>query len=89
VPDTGVVALARSLFGPADSGSHACTVAVAPAPFVCRRRYDRSQVTDTEFAAPSPVVAALDLAADPARGRGREMLALWSRYLSPEVHRVW
>ena len=87
VPDNGVLALARSLLGSAEYGSHACTVAVAPSPYVCWRRYDRSHAFHTEFLAPSPVVAALDLAADPARGR--EMLELWSRDLSPEVRRVW
>lgn len=55
VPDPGVVALARSLFGTADYGSHACTVAVAPSPYVCRRRYDR---TLSDFPAPDPVIAA-------------------------------
>jgi hypothetical protein len=87
VPDSGVLALARSLLGSAEYGSHACTVAVAPSPYVCRQRYDRSNAFNSEFLAPSPVVAALDLAADPARGR--EMLERWSRDLSPEVHRVW
>jgi hypothetical protein len=87
VPDDGVLALARSLLGSIEYGSHACTVAVAPSPYVCRRRYDRSHAFNTEFLAPSAVVAALDLAADPARGR--EMLELWSRDLSPEVRRVW
>ena len=87
VPDRGIVALARTLFGPAEYGSHACTVAVAPSPYVCRRRHDQRRAFGTEFLAPSPVVAALDLATDPARGR--EMLELWSRDLSHEVLRVW
>lgn len=87
VPDNGVLAHARSLLGTAEYGSHACTVAVAPSPYVCRRRYDRSHMFNSEFLAPSPVIAALDLAADPARGR--EMLELWSRDLGREVHRVW
>ena len=87
VPDRSVVAQARSLLGQAEYGHHACTVAVAPAPYVCRRRHDRSRAFDTEFLLPSPVVAALDLAIDPARGR--EMLELWSRDLSAEIRRVW
>jgi hypothetical protein len=87
VPDGGVVRQARTLLGDAEFGRHACTVALAPAPFVCRRRYDRSGVFNDPFLAPSPVVAALDLARDPARGR--EVLELWTRDLPPEVRRVW
>jgi hypothetical protein len=87
VPDQRVVAQARSLLGVSEFGRHACTVALAPAPFVCRRRHDRSTQVDNAYLLPSPVVAALDLAVDPARGR--EMLELWSRDLPPEVRRVW
>ncbi len=87
VPDDSTLRQARTLLGAARDGHHACTVAVAPSPFVCRNRYDRSGVFNDPFLAPSPVVAALDLAADP--GRGREILALWSRDLPPDVHRVW
>lgn len=87
VPDQSTLRHARMLLGEADFGRHACTVAVAPAPFVCRNRYDRSGVHNDPFLAPSAVVAALDLAADPARGR--ETLDLWSCGLLPEVHRVW
>ena len=87
VPDSATLRLARTLLGDADFGRHACTVAVAPAPFVCRRRYDRASVFDEPFFAPSPVVAALDLARDPARGR--EILEQWSRDLPAEVSRVW
>jgi len=87
VPDRSVVAQARSLLGHAEYGHHACTVAVAPAPYVCRRRHDHTRTAQSEFPLPSPVVAALDLAIDPARGR--EMLELWSRDLSTEIRRVW
>ncbi|MGH9137120.1 MAG: hypothetical protein ACRD0G_08735 [Acidimicrobiales bacterium] len=87
VPDAGAAARARALLGDAEFGRHACTVAVAPCPSVCRRRFDRAAVVDEPFFAPSPIVAALDLAADPARGR--EMLELWSRNLPPELPRVW
>lgn len=87
VPDVRVLRQARTLLGDADYGRHACTVAVAPAPYVCRRRYDRGDVFDNPFFAPSPVVAALDFASDPARGR--EMLELWSRDLPPGLRRVW
>jgi len=87
VPDFRTLRYARTLFGDANFGRHACTVAVAPAPFVCRRRYDRSTVFNNPFRAPSPVVAALDLASDPARGR--EILQMWSRDLPSGVRRVW
>jgi len=87
VPDRRVVHQARTLLGDAEFGQHACTVALAPAPFVCRRRFDCSGVFDDPFLVPSPVVAALDLARDQARGR--EILELWSQNLPPEVRRVW
>jgi hypothetical protein len=87
VPDRSIVAQARSLLGQAEYGHHACTVAVALAPYVCRHRHDRNQAFHSEFLLPSPVVAALDLAIDPSRGR--EMLELWSRDLSAEIRRVW
>lgn len=87
VPDARTLRRARTLLGDAEFGRHACTVAVAPAPFVCRRRYDRTDTFDDPFFAPSPVIAALDLASDP--GRGRDTLDLWSRNLPPEVRRVW
>ena len=87
VPDMRTLRLARTLLGDAEFGSHACTVAVAPAPFVCRHRYDRTHAFSNPFLAPSPVVAALDLAVDPARGR--ETLDVWSRNLPKEVRRVW
>ncbi len=86
-PDARTLRQARTLLGDAEFGRHACTVAVAPAPYVCRRRYDRTGAVDDSFFAPSPVIAALDLASDP--GRGRETLDLWSRHLPPEVRRVW
>lgn len=87
VPDAGALARARALLGEAEYGRHACTVAVPPCPYVCRRRYDRADVVDEPFLAPSPIVAALDLAADPARGQ--ETLERWSRNLPPELRRVW
>lgn len=87
LPDTAALARARALLGDADYGRHACTVAVAPCPYVCRRRYDRATVVDEPYLAPGPIVAALDLAADPARGR--EILERWSRNLPPEMPRVW
>lgn len=83
VPDEVAIQAARTLLGDAEFGHHACTVAAAPAPIVCRRRYDKGGM----FPAPSSVVAALDLARDPARGR--EILDLWSRDLGPDLRRVW
>lgn len=87
VPDTRSLNRARAALGTADFGSHACTVSVAPCPYVCRRRYNRSATTGSTFLAPSAVVAALDLASDPARGR--EILEQWSHDLPPELPRVW
>ena len=87
VPDAGAAARARALLGDAEFGRHACTIAVAPCPSVCRRRFDRAAVVDEPFLGPSPIVAALDLAIDPARGR--ETLELWARDLPPELPHVW
>lgn len=87
VPEAGALARARALLGDAEYGRHACTVAVAPCPYVCRRRYDRAEVVDEPFLAPSPIVAVLDLVVDPARGR--VTLERWSRDLPPELRRVW
>jgi hypothetical protein len=87
VPDSHVIRLARTLLGDAEFGRHACTVAAAPAPYVCRRRYDCALEFDSPFLAPSAIVAALDLSIDPARGR--EVLDSWRRDLHPEIPRVW
>jgi hypothetical protein len=87
VPDSHVVRLARTLLRDAEFGRHACTVAAAPAPYVCRRRHDRAPEFDSPFLAPSAVVAALDLSIDP--GHGREVLESWRRDLRPEIPRVW
>lgn len=87
VPDIRILRQARTLFGDSNYDERVCTVAVAPAPYVCRRRFDRTQNLNDLYFAPSPVIAALDLAADP--GRGRETLDAWSRSLPSEVHRVW
>ncbi len=84
VPDRASLAAARVYFGTAEHGRHACTVAAAPAPYVCLRRAKRPPWL---VPAPSPLVAALDLASDPARGR--DTLERWSRDLPPELRRVW
>ncbi|MFZ2056683.1 MAG: hypothetical protein WAV54_04680 [Acidimicrobiales bacterium] len=83
LPDAASVRRARALFGEAEFGRHGYTVAEAPAPFVWRRKYG----SGVGFPAPSPMVAAVDLAADP--GRGRETLEAWSPNLPAEFHRVW
>ncbi len=85
-PDAAAVAQARALFGEATYTERACTVAAAPCPYVCRHRVDRSTTGQLRIA-PSLVVAALDLARDPARGR--EILEQWSDDLPAEVSRVW
>lgn len=87
VPDASSLHRARATLGTADFGAHACTVAAAPCPYVCRRRYDRSAPAGSAFFAPGAVIAALDLASDPARGR--EILEQWSHDLPPELPRVW
>lgn len=87
VPDARILRQARTLFGDSTYDERACTVALAPSPYVCRRRFDRRQNFNEEFFAPSSVIAALDLASDP--GRGSETLDVWSRALASEVHRVW
>lgn len=87
VPDATTVNRAKATLGGAEFGRHACTVAAAPCPYVCRSRYDLPSLARYPALAPSPVVAALDLASDPARGR--EVLALWSEDLPPELSRVW
>jgi hypothetical protein len=87
VPDAATVNRAKAMLGGAEFGRHACTVAAAPCPYVCRRRFERFLNTGSPAFAPSPVVAALDLASDPARGR--EILEQWSQDLPPELPRVW
>jgi len=85
LPDAATLARARVLLGDAPYGDHACTIAVAPAPSVCRRRHPDRALGG--FPAPIPIVAALDLAYDPARGR--ETLERWSTDLPEELTRVW
>lgn len=87
IPSTRVLNTARTSFGIAAYGAHACTVAVAPAPFVVRFRYDFVEIIGLHFPVVRPVIAALDLAADP--GRGRETLELWSEHLGEHITRVW
>lgn len=88
VPASRILSLAVASFERARYGEHTCTVALQPAPFVCRRRVDLSdRRDDAVFPVVRPVIAALDLASDP--GRGRETLDAWSERLADDVNRVW
>jgi len=68
----------------------AATVAVAPIPMVCSRRYDPAALPeprDEEFLLAHPLFVALDLAGDPARGR--EILASWDPEGPEGFRRAW
>jgi hypothetical protein len=89
VPTDRVVRVARQLYGEATYDTRRATVAVPPVGWACRRRVDPAKLglrrPSTEWPLAHPVVVALDLALDPARGR--EILDRWS---PPEpFHRVW
>jgi hypothetical protein len=81
VSDNRILMRAMRHFGQASvATSRACTLAVAPAPSVCMRRY----ASRGHWPLVHPVVVALDLAVDP--GRGSEALDAWN----PEgIERVW
>ncbi len=81
VPDNRVLMRAMRHYGEATAAtSRACTLAVAPAPSVCARRYSGHG----PWPLVHPVVVALDLAVDP--GRGSEALDAWD----PDgIERVW
>ena len=79
VPNERQVLRAMQRFGESAAvNSRACTLAVAPAPSVCARRFHGPG----PWPLIHPVVVALDLAADP--GRGSEALARWN-----PAERVW
>jgi DNA-binding transcriptional ArsR family regulator len=81
VPDERILMRAMQHFGEsAVANSRACTLAVAPAPMVCTRRY----ANRGPWPLAHPVVVALDLAADP--GRGSEALDAWD---PEDAERVW
>jgi hypothetical protein len=82
VPSQAVLSRALSTLGPTPRPSdRACTVALAPARIVCRRRVSRQ---NESWPVASHIVVALDLAKD--RARGRDALERWN----PEhVARVW
>ena len=74
VPDERTLRVAMHLYDRAAANDErACTVAVAPSPWIVSHRVDLAGrgLADTEWPAVHPVVAALDLAQDP---RGREVL---------------
>lgn len=75
VPSRSAFRAARTLLGPAEYGQHAGAVALAPSMLVCQ--VDESRPRYNEWHTPARVVAELDLAADP--GRGREDLENWRR----------
>ena len=90
VPDGRNLRVARQLYGDAISAaSRGSTVALCPASWACRRRVDLASVQPghpfSEFGSVHPVVAALDLSMDSARGR--EVLEEWTP-TQPWV-RVW
>jgi len=84
VPDQTTMRRALQLLGSAPSHeSRAATIRIAPFPLVCARRIDWP---DETWPLTRPLFVALDLAADP--GRGREILAGWSPP-SEAGPRVW
>ncbi len=90
VRDTRSVRVARALYGePVSAERRGATVAVPPVQWACERRVPalalRRDHSMLEFGFVHPVIAALDLAADPSRGR--EMLDGWNPP-APYV-RVW
>jgi hypothetical protein len=92
VPDEAVLSWVLHRYPPAhDHGQRAGTVAVAPTPLVCdertRRPVPAGTVTGWQGDAVHPVVAALDLATD--RARGREAVSQWDPDPSLGVVRVW
>ncbi|GAA0213599.1 hypothetical protein GCM10010492_09280 [Saccharothrix mutabilis subsp. mutabilis] len=85
VPDATVAQRATTMLGtPSSDVARAATLRVAPVPQVCAtRRPARGPQAPWPLA--HPMYVALDLAADP--GRGREILENWTP--PPDVTRVW
>lgn len=90
VPDTRSIRVARAVYGePMGAELRGATVAIPPVKWVCEHRVDAIALGRDhpmlEFGFVHPVIAALDLAADPSRGR--EILDSWNPP-APYV-RVW
>ena len=83
VPTASVLRAARIQLG-APNGDRACTVALAPARFVCRHRFDHSHTSGETWPVAGHIVTALDLAQD--RARGVEALGQWD---PAGIARVW
>ncbi len=85
VPDTTTAHRAETLLGmPTSDDARGATIRIAPVPQVCTLRYP-APADGLQWPLAHPLFVALDLAADP--GRGREILAGWN---PPEgVTRVW
>lgn len=91
VPSRRALRWATQQYGAAPTfDQRAATVAVAPVPIVCARRYDPTALpepADEEFLLAHPLFVALDLARDPARGR--EILAGWEPDGPEGFRRAW
>lgn len=85
VPDTTTAHRAETLLGmPTSDDARGATIRIAPVPQVCALRYP-APADGPPWPLAHPLFVALDLAADP--GRGREILEGWN---PPEgVTRVW
>jgi hypothetical protein len=90
VPDDHAIRIARRQYGDAPNAeARKASVAVAPVRWACRRRVDPSSTSRARraprFAFVHPLIAALDLATDAARGR--EVLDEWTPHAP--FSRVW
>ncbi|MEV7039230.1 hypothetical protein [Amycolatopsis sp. NPDC051061] len=85
VPDTTTAHRAETLLGvPTSGAARGATIRIAPVPQVCSLRFPASP-DGPPWPLAHPLFVALDLAADP--GRGREILEGWNP--PQEVTRVW
>lgn len=88
VPDQKALSWVLNRCEPApDAARRTATVAVAPDPLVTDRRFTRPDPDGGAWPFAHPVVVALDLAAD--RARGREVLDGWEPDADLDVERVW
>jgi hypothetical protein len=85
VPDTTTAHRAEALLGvPTSDAARGATIRIAPVPQVCSLRFP-APLDGPPWPLAHPLFVALDLAADP--GRGREILEGWNP--PQEVTRVW